>query len=284
MMRILLTGASGFIGSHLLTHLQEHDVVALTRSPLQYSAAHVTNVVATHADSTAIRGALNGCHSVMHLAAQSNPQRANADPVECIECNVTFTTRLAHLASLEEVPHFVFTSSALVYGAPAVLPITEHTLPTPNGVYAASKFAAEVVLQQTHPHVSLLRLFNVFGPGQTGTLVPALIEQFSAGKQPTLQGDGSQVRSFLFVEDCVDALRRAVEAGHVGTLNIAGHKASILEVTRYVADAVGVVADPVFGPSRPNDAPEIWASHQAAFDALGWAPITPLKEGIARTV
>jgi nucleoside-diphosphate-sugar epimerase len=151
-------------------------------------------------------------------------------------------------------------------------------------VYAASKFAAEVVLQQSHPHVSVLRLFNVFGPGQTGTLVPALIEQFSAGKQPTLQGDGSQVRSFLFVEDCVDALRRAVEVGHVGTLNIAGHKASILEVARYVADAIGVVADPVFGPSRPNDVPENWASHQAAFDVLGWAPTTSLKDGIARTL
>lgn len=283
-MRILLTGASGFIGSHLLSHLQEHDVVALTRSPLQCVEPHVTNVVATHSDSASLRAALRGCDSVLHLAAQSNAQRATADPAECVDSNVTFTTRLAHLAALEDVPHFVFTSSALVYGTPSVVPITENTPPAPTGVYAASKLAAEVVLQQTHPCVSVLRPFNVFGPGQTGTLVPALIEQFAAGKQPTLQGDGSQVRSFLFVSDCADALRRTVEARHTGTLNIAGHKASILEVTRHVAHSMGVVPDPSFGPSRPNDAPENWAAHRAAFDALGWAPSTTLAAGIARTV
>lgn len=130
----------------------------------------------------------------------------------------------------------------------------------------------------------MLRLFNVFGPGQTGTLVPSLIEQFSTGKQPVLQGDGSQVRSFLYVDDCAEALRRAVEKRHTGTLNIAGHKASILEVTSHVANALGVVPDPSFGPSRPNDAPENWASHLAALDALDWAPATPLAAGIARTV
>jgi UDP-glucose 4-epimerase len=283
-MRILLTGASGFIGSHLLAHLQEHSVVALTRSPLQKVEPHVTNVVATHSDSEALRAALRGCDSVLHLAAQSNAQRAAADPAECIDSNVTFTTRLAHLAALEEVPHFVFTSSALIYGTPSVVPITENTPPEPTGMYAASKLAAEVVLQQLHPHVSVLRLFNVFGPGQTGTLIPALIEQFSDGKQPTLQGDGSQVRSFLFVNDCADALRLAVEARHTGTLNIAGHKASILDVTRHVAHSMGVVPDPSFGPSRPNDAPENWASHQAALDALGWSPSTQLAAGIALTV
>ena len=283
-MRIFLTGASGFIGSHVISRLWEHDIVAFTRTPLQRIAPHVTNVVATHADGATLRDALKGCDAVLHLAAQSNAQRAAGDPVACIDSNVTFTTRLSHLASLEDVPHFVFSSSALVYGTPAAVPITEHTPTAPVGVYAASKLAAEVILQQTHQHVSILRLFNVFGPGQTGTLIPALIEQFSAGKQPVLQGDGSQVRSFLYVDDCVDALCRAVEQRHTGTLNIAGHKASILEVTNYVAAAMGVVPDPSFGPGRVGEAPENWALHQAALDALGWAPSTPIASGIALTV
>lgn len=283
-MRIFLTGASGFIGAHAAARLWEHDVIALTRTPLQSVASHVTNVVAPHTDVAALRDALAGCDAVLHLAAQSNAQSAAGAPAECIDSNVTFTTRLAHLASLEDVPHFVFSSSALVYGTPAVVPITELTPTAPVGVYAASKLAAEVILEQTHKSVSVLRLFNVFGPGQTGTLIPALIEQFSMGKQPVLQGDGSQVRSFLYVDDCVDALWSALDQRHTGTLNIAGHKASILEVANYVASAMGVVSNPSFGPGRPNDAPENWALHNAAFDALGWIPNTPLAAGIALTV
>lgn len=282
-MRILLTGASGFIGSHLLPHLTHHEVVALSRTPLERTHPHVTNVVAEHSDTSAVKEALRGCDAVLHLAAQSNAQRAAENPAECVDSNVTFTARLAHLAASEGVERFVFTSSALVYGSPSELPITEHTPPAPAGMYAASKLAAEVILQHIHPAVCVLRLFNVFGPRQTGTLVPALIEQFSTGRQPTLQGDGSQIRSFLFVQDCADALRRAVESSHTGTLNIAGHRASILEVTHHVAQALGVRSEPVFGPARPNDAPANWASHRAALDALGWEPSTPLEEGIALT-
>jgi UDP-glucose 4-epimerase len=282
-MRILLTGASGFIGSHFIDNLQKHEVVAVTRAPLTRSAAHVTNVVAEHSDTSALRDALKGCQSVIHLAAQSSPQRAAEDPAECIESNVTFTARLAHLAYLEQVPHFVLASSALVYGSPEKLPITELTPIAPAGVYGASKIAAEVVLRQIHPNVAVLRIFNVFGPRQTGTLIPALIEKIAAGEQPTLQGDGSQIRSFLFVKDCVDALLRTVETGYTGTLNIAGHKASIIEVFQYVADALGVSIEPAFGPGRQNDAAANWASHLGAFTALGWAPNTTLSKGIAIT-
>jgi nucleoside-diphosphate-sugar epimerase len=150
-------------------------------------------------------------------------------------------------------------------------------------VYGASKIAAEVVLRQIHPNVAVLRIFNVFGPRQTGTLIPALIEKIAVGEQPTLQGDGSQIRSFLFVKDCVDALLRTVETGYTGTLNIAGHKASIIEVFQYVADALGVSIEPAFGPGRQNDAAANWASHLGAFTALGWAPNTTLSKGIAIT-
>jgi UDP-glucose 4-epimerase len=281
-MRIFLTGGSGFIGSHLLPVLSNHEVIALSRTPLP-TLDHVTNVVCDLADVASIRTAMDSCDAVLHLAAVSNAGVAAADPGSCVDTNVTATARLAHLAAEAGVTRFVFSSSALVYGNPSQLPITEVTPPAPTGVYAASKLAAEQVLQTVHPSPSVLRLFNVYGPRQTGTLIPALVDQFSKGVQPTLQGDGSQVRSFLFVEDCTDAIVRTLESGHHGTLNIAGHRASILDVVHHVAGALGVRPDPRFGPARPGDAQENWASTDAAAAALKWAPRTTLEEGIART-
>jgi UDP-glucose 4-epimerase len=282
-MRIFLTGGSGFIGSHLLPVLSNHEVVALSRTPLP-TLDHVTNVVCDLADVATIRTAMDGCDAVLHLAAVSNAGVAAADPGRCVDTNVTATARLAHLAAAAGVQRFVFSSSALVYGSAPTVPITEETPPAPVGVYAQSKLAAERLLTEIHPAALVLRVFNVFGPRQTGTLVPALIEKMLNDDEVTLQGDGSQIRSFLYAADAADAMRRAVESSHTGVLNVAGHKASVLDVLNAIAAACGTEVSPLFGPAREGDAKENWASLDAIGEVLGWAPAVSLDEGIARTV
>jgi UDP-glucose 4-epimerase len=282
-MRICLTGASGFIGSHLLSELAEHDVVTLTRREMTTSV-NVKNVVGELDDETVIAAAFEGCDAVIHLAALSSAVVAAQDPIECVETNVVATARLAHLAKSAGVERFVFASSGLVYGQPSELPITEHTPLAPTGVYPASKAAAERLIEALHPHVATIRIFNTYGARQVGTLVPVLIDKMQRGEHITLQGDGSQIRSFLYVADAVEAIRLLTESDATGLFNLAGWPASILDVYHAIAEALGTNTAPEFSPARIGDPQENWATCERFADELRWRPITSLRDGIALTV
>jgi UDP-glucose 4-epimerase len=285
--KILLTGATGFIGSHALAGLVGHDLVVYGRRPLP-EGVHAPDgariVVAPFDDDTALTGALDGCDAVVHLAAMSNQAMAASDPAGCVESNVVLTLRLAQHARRAGVARFVFASSALVYGQPPLVPITEQTPLDPRGMYAMSKHVAETLLAEVFPEALVLRFFNVYGPRQRGTLIPILVDRLRAGEPVTLQGDGSQVRSFLYVDDAVRALTAALERDASGVLNVAGEPARVLDVAQLVAGALGVPGDFEFAPARAGDPQENWASLTTAAAVLGWRPAVGLADGIAHTV
>ncbi len=282
-MRIFITGASGFIGSHLTKTLTSHELVTVTRRPLEPQDG-LMNIVTELTDDASLLAAMEGCDAVVHLAAMSSATAGAVDPVECVETNVVATARLAQLAKISGVGRFVFASTGLVYGQPTVLPITEQTALDAVGTYSASKLAAESMLRVIHPATAMVRLFNVYGPGQTGTLVPVLIEKLRQGDQVVLQGDGSQVRSFLYVADAVEALCSLVDSDITGVLNLAGERATVLEVYAAIATALGSSASPEFSPGRPGDPKENWAVSERFAKELKWSPRTSLRDGIAMTV
>lgn len=285
--KILVTGGSGFIGTHLLRHLvleTANEVVAVTRAPLRLSHPRLTEVRSELGNSTTVREAMTGCDAVVHLAAMSSVRDAQNDPAACMYANVTLSALLALAAAQAGVARFVLASSSVLYGQPEQLPITELTPPAPRDVYGLSKLAAEAAVSTLHSSALSLRIFNVFGPGQTGTLVPALINKLRTSEQVTLEGNGSQVRSFLYVSDIVSALVSAIYSDITGVLNIAGFPESVLGIHDTVARCMGVASTPVFGPARPNDAAEISADVSAAHSLLGWKPLISIEEGLRLTL
>lgn len=218
-MRVLVTGGAGFIGHHLVSRLLHggHDVVVLD----DLSRGHADRIEGGQLVFGDIRQradcdrAMTGCDAVVHLAAQSNVMGSQSDPSRTFETNVTGTWNVARAAAEAGVRHLVFASSREVYGEPATLPVSEETPFAPRNLYGASKVAGEALLSTlpgSTPAVSILRLGNVIGSGDSGRVLPLWLAAAQSGQPLTLFG-GQQVLDFVPVELVCEAFTRAVERG-----------------------------------------------------------------------
>jgi UDP-glucose 4-epimerase len=317
-----VTGAAGFIGSHLCRRLvaEGHDVVALddlSEGSLARLAdvGEVRFVEADVLDGAAVTDAARGCDAIFHLAAKRSVQRSMADPSPTVTVNAQGTLS-ALLAAREAGAVVVSSSSSSVYGDQEVFPVHEGLSPAPRSPYAASKLAGEVycaALWRAYgvPAVSL-RYFNVYGPGQDpagqyAAVVPLFVTACLTGSRPVVHGDGRQARDFTYVDDAVEAnllAARALEVGSAGSggpagpagseaagraCNVSGGAAptSVLELLGKIAALCGVeveALDPEFAPPRPGDIRRSEADVSLAGRLLGYRPRVGIDEGLARTV
>lgn len=217
-MRILMTGADGFVGQHLGYGLATsgHDLILVSgpaaSSPLQVD---LTNDAETVRLVNASRP-----EAIIHLAAQSSVGRSWQDPAGTLAVNTIGTVHLWKAAVACGVRRFVYSSTAEVYGAGSSMPLTEETPLAPRNPYGVSKAAAEQLIQQLHhqscTELLILRPFNHIGPGQApGFVVSDFVRQIGAvkaNKADTIRvGDLTPVRDFLDIRDIVEAYRVAVE-------------------------------------------------------------------------
>ena len=305
-MRVLVTGADGFVGQRLVPRLIEtgHEVTAACRPsgvPQRWLDRRWKDAVRLVpfelTDSGVIREALSSPHdAVIHLAAVASVREAREDPGRAWVVNAAGTARLMEaVISTREVqgsdPLVLIISSAEVYGSGPASPRVENDLPLPLSPYAASKAGAEIAAleawRRTGLRVIVARPFTHTGPGQPSRyVVPAFVERLlavKAGAQrrvPT--GNLEPVRDLLDVRDVVEAYLGLLAGGIPGEIyNIArGEGISLGELFRRVAVVVGVEAEPVPDPAlvRAGDIPYLVGDASKLRRTTGWSPTITLEQ------
>jgi nucleoside-diphosphate-sugar epimerase len=300
----VVTGAAGFIGSHLCEALsdQGHTVLGLDSFVPYYSPAVKArnrdailtkpNVVFRQIDlrTDSLDGAFSDAEVVFHLAAMPGLVRSWADFDGYFGCNVLATQRLIEglTTSGPRLKKLVYASTSSVYGRFAS---GDEGLPTrPISPYGVTKLSAEHLLRAYHESHDLpvitLRYFSVYGPRQRPDMGYYRFVRSLLGGQPVdVFGDGQQVRGNTYVSDCVAATIAAADATPGEIYNVGGGEmASVWDILHRLEAITGKKANVRNGPARPGDQRHTFADTTRLRRHLGWEPRVGLEEGLARQV
>ncbi len=277
--KVLVTGASGFIGRHLVASLHESGVDVSVSAGSDGSLS----------DPEYWRRLPRVDH-VFHLAARSYVPDSWADPAAFVEANVALTARV--LEYCKENAAFLTYASAYVYGIPQSLPIHESDIFAPNNPYALTKHMGEQLCEFYARHCNVssvaVRIFNVYGPGQRRDfLIPSLVEQVLGGAKEIRVKDLQPRRDYVYVDDVVRALLASMRrADGFHPVNIGtGVSYSVAELISVIQEAAGVSLS-VHSEELPriNEIPDVRADIEYAHELLGWAPSVTLKAGVSRLI
>ncbi|HEY5111340.1 MAG TPA: dTDP-glucose 4,6-dehydratase [Acidimicrobiales bacterium] len=307
-MRVVITGAAGFIGSRLSELVVENaerlgynDVVLL--DALTYSGrlenldevrqdSRVTFVRGNITDPLVTEEVLRGAHAVIHLAAESHVDRSITGARLFFETNVMGTQQLLESARGAGVERFVHVSTDEVYGSIDEGTWCEDHILEPNSPYSASKAGSDLAALAYHRtfgmNVMVTRCSNNYGPRQfPEKLIPLFVTNLFDGIKVPLYGDGENVRDWLFVDDHCRGILRVLAGGRAGEIyNIGGgRELSNIEITRMLLDLCGAdesMIEPV--ADRLGHDRRYSVNWTKLHDELGYQPETYFEEGLARTV
>ncbi|MFJ3906193.1 UDP-glucuronic acid decarboxylase family protein [Streptomyces sp. NPDC090025] len=302
-MRAVVTGGAGFVGSHLCERLltQGHRVVCVD----DLSTGRAENIAHlldhprfsyVHQDVTQGLEISGRVDAVYHLASPASPRDYLRLPVETLLVGSYGTRNALELARRDRAA-FLLTSTSEVYGDPQVHPQPEsywgHVNPVgPRSVYdEAKRFGEALTMAYRRTYgvrTTIVRIFNTYGPrmrADDGRAVPAFVTQALAGLPLTVTGDGTQTRSLCYVDDLVAGLTTALETGVPGPVNLGNpEEVTVRELALAVREVCGSASPLTFLPRPEDDPRQRRPDISAARRELGWAPRTPLTEGLARTV
>lgn len=304
MSKILITGAAGFVGSHLSRRLIAggHQVVGVDsfvpyypRSIKEANLGDLTNHPAFSFYEMDLRTddmgtIVQGVDTIFHLAAQAGLLRSWSEFNSYMTCNVQATQRLleAVVDSATARPHFINISTSSVYGRFATG--NEESPLAPVSPYGITKLAAEhlcwAYAAKDNLPVTICRLFSVFGPGQRPDMgYNIFIRSILQGETITIFGDGNDSRSNTYVADCVDGLIKAMENPNASigeTFNIGGgEEVTVNDVLQILGELSGKDVRTVPGPKRPGDQKRTKADITKAQEKLGYMPTTTIHDGLA---
>ncbi len=303
-MRALVTGAAGFIGSHLCRRLvaDGHEVVGLddlSDGKLENLAdvPEVRFVEGDLRDERTVGDSVRGCAVVFHQGAMRSVPRSIVEPEKTTDVNVRGTLNVL-LAAREGPATVVFASSSSVYGDRDTFPLQESMSPLPRSPYAASKLAGEGFCRSWWSSYGVptvaLRYFNVYGPGQDpanayAAVIPLFTLACLAGTAPEIHGDGEQSRDFTFIDDVVEAnllAGRAPEDARGTVLNVGGglEPTSINQMLAIVARLTDARPEPVHVEPRAGDVRKTEADVSLARRLIGYEPAFDIERGLERTV
>ncbi|MBN1793570.1 MAG: NAD-dependent epimerase/dehydratase family protein [Candidatus Omnitrophica bacterium] len=304
--RLFITGGAGFIGTHIISRLIEHNEIVLfdnlRRNALQYFGLadhpHLKSVTGDILDAKALTGAMTGCDLVFHLAAVAGVSSYYKTPLKTMEVNALGTYNVLTAAKEAGAGLFVNFSTSEVYGPEAEC-VSEEDLTKQGSVtdrrwtYSVSKLAAEHLCfafsaEEGLPVISF-RPFNVYGPGQVGEgAVQIFCRNCLQNKELEITGDGSQVRAWCYIDDMVDAVLLGVENKKAlnNTFNIGNPQAACtikelaLQVIELSASGSRITRVPHPGTDVSVRIPDI----SKAQTLLGFLPAVSLREGIQRSL
>jgi len=302
-MRLLVTGAAGFLGSHLVDRLLalEHTVIGMdnliTGNPanLAHLEHHrgfqfVRNDVSTFID---VPGPVDG---ILHFASPASPIDYLEYPIPTLKVGALGTHNALGLAKTKSA-RFLLASTSEVYGDPLVHPQPEtywgNVNPVgPRGVYDEAKRFAEALTMAYHRYHGLdtriVRIFNTYGPRMRpndGRVVSNFISQALRGEPLTIYGDGSQTRSFCYVDDLIEGIVRLFDRGTVEPTNLGNpHEFTVRQLAERVLALTGS-RSPIVQRPLPVDDPRVRQPDIArARETIGWEPQVALDDGLRRTI
>lgn len=301
--RAVVTGAAGFVGSHLCTRLLDDGFHVLALDNFLTGApdnvAHLLErdgFRLIRADVTDFIHIPGEVAAVLHLASPASPIDYLELPIETMKVGSVGTMHALGLAK-EKQARFLLASTSETYGDPLIHPQPEsywgNVNPVgPRGVYDEAKRFAEALTMAYRRtgkvNTSIVRIFNTFGPRMRpndGRAIPTFIRQALTGKPITVAGDGSQTRSICYVDDLVDGLVRLLASDLTGPVNIGNpHELAMLELAEWIRKLADSQSPITFVP-RPVDDPSVRQPDiTLARRELGWEPQVPLETGLRLTI
>jgi UDP-glucose 4-epimerase len=298
-MNIAITGGAGFIGSHIAEYLVSRgDTVTVIdnlytgKKENLDSVINKINFIQTDIQNfNSIKKVLKNIDGVFHEAALASVQESFSKLDEYYNVNVKGTENILKLAK-EFGFKIVYASSSSVYGNPNSIPINENMEKKPINPYAQTKLDGEILAEKYSKQgvkVIGLRYFNVFGERQSinyAGVIKLFLERIQNNKPPIINGDGSQIRDFVFVKDVVKANIMALESNvdhafiNIGT----GNTISILELANQIIKSSGLSLNPIHIDALDGDVHKSQANIELAKKLLGWEPSFNLEEWLDKTV
>lgn len=303
----VVTGAAGFIGSHLAERLLRAgqrvrvldnlstgsqanlDILRALEGDLQITIGSVT-------DLDCLQRLCHGADFILHQAALPSVPRSVADPLATHRHCVDGTLKVLIAARDKSLRRVVYAASSSAYGDQAGAQKNENMKPAPISPYGAAKLAGELYCAAFSATYGLetvaLRYFNVFGPRQNAdsayaAVIPRFISAMLRGERPTIFGDGSQSRDFTYIDNVVDGnlLACAAPAAAGESINLAaGGSVSLNRLVAQLNAILGTDLPPIYTAERPGDIQHSQADSGKARQLLGFAPAVSFAEGLARTV
>lgn len=292
MRRILVTGASGYIGQHLVAALA-HDNITVRGFARSAKPVSLPDIEWHQGDVcllTDVQQAIQGCTSVVHLACRSLAFSFQ-EPVSDFQVNALGTLNVLQAARLTEVRRVIYISTAQVYGFTEQLPMREDDLPQPASPYATSKLCGEHLCSTFTRCYGLdtvsLRLFNVYGPSLDGsernTVEALFLRRVLQGLPPVIKGNPSQGRDFIHITDVIGAICLALDKVSGGiVLNVGtGKMTTLLELAELTISLLGAKLKPLI-ESQKTSSLRIQADIWKAKEVLGFQADIALSEGLSQ--
>lgn len=300
MMRFLITGAAGFLGSALSNRLVAEGHTVLGVDDLSTGDPKVLNpsVQFTRGDVNdrpKLWTLMQGVDCVYHLAARVSVPESILYPREYNQVNVGGTVTLMEAMRDVGVRRVVLISSGTVYGNQAVLPVVETAVPNPRSPYAVSKLAAEYYTRSIGTLWGIeavsLRVFNAYGPGQHHPpvhtpVIPGFLRQAWENGTIVIHGNGEQTRDYVYVDDVVNAMVAAATASDINMLTInvgSGSEVSVRELAHLATEITGGHPEIVYNHRNEGGLSRLCADLTLAREKLGYEPKTSLLEGLKTT-
>ncbi len=292
-MRVLVTGGSGFIGSHVVDKLRDvgHTPVIYDRVQSPFHTKDVDTVIGELDDLATLERAMDGCEAVMHLAAAADVNIVAKEPLDSEACNARGTVTVLEAARQAGVERVVYASTIWVYTGESGQKVDEDSpLGMPNHLYTASKLAGEMYCRSYHElydlETTILRFGIPYGPrARPAAVIPAFVNKALAGEPLTVAGGGLQSRRFVYVEDLAEGCVRGLEpvaANRIYNL-VSDESTTILQIAELVQELVAPVEIEDVG-ARTADYVGVEVSGERARRELDWTAATPFHEGVRRYV
>lgn len=281
-MRVLLTGGTGCVGTALIPQLRAAgaEVIALSRTAVPHANA---TIIADLTQRSFVRQLPSQCDAVIHAAQSRRYREFPSGAVDIFSVNTAATFHLANYAHASGAKSFIYASTGSVY-LPQESPVDEASAIDNRDMYVASKLAGELFLESYAPlmEVLCLRLFYVYGPGQSGTLVDYLATRIRSGDAIDLYGEEGIRTSPTYSEDVARIITKAVHERWTGTLNIAS---PFIHTIKQIASVIGLVLqkEPKFKQMEEGSCLSLLPDLARMKVRLGGMPFTPLEVGIQRT-